>query len=148
MFIFPADNGLNPVYNDTIEFDVMCPPLAYIRFAVYNEDMFGDPNFVAQAVFPFESLRLGTLETLLLLRCAGYSIVLRNFRSFHPKRSMTLETKVITFCDSFLFVFRELISKFIFSTAITNHSQTMLQLQNSYALVFRLQVGAFKECTQ
>ena len=115
---------------------------------MYNEDMFGDPNFVAQAVFPFESLRLGTLETPLLPRCAGYSLVLRNFRDFHPKRSMTLETKVITFCDSFLFVFRKLISKFIFSTVITNHSQTMLQLQNSYALVFRLQVGAFKECTQ
>ena len=58
-FVFPADNGLNPVYNNTIEFDVICPPMAYIRFAVYDEDMFGDPNFVAQAVFPFESLRLG-----------------------------------------------------------------------------------------
>ncbi|CAB4036746.1 1-phosphatidylinositol 4,5-bisphosphate phosphodiesterase gamma-1-like isoform X3 [Paramuricea clavata] len=54
-----ADNGLNPVYDTTIEFDVICPPMAYIRFAVYDEDMFGDPNFVAQAVFPFESLRMG-----------------------------------------------------------------------------------------
>jgi hypothetical protein len=58
--VFPGDNGLNPVYNETIEFDVICPPLAYIRFAVYDEDVFGDPNFVAQAVFPFESLRQGT----------------------------------------------------------------------------------------
>ncbi|XP_028391934.1 1-phosphatidylinositol 4,5-bisphosphate phosphodiesterase gamma-1-like [Dendronephthya gigantea] len=54
-----ADNGLNPIYNETIEFDVICPPMAYIRFAVYDEDMFGDPNFVAQAVFPFKSLKLG-----------------------------------------------------------------------------------------
>jgi hypothetical protein len=59
---FPADNGLNPVYDTTIEFDVICPPMAYIRFAVYDEDMFGDPNFVAQAVFPFESLRMGRLR--------------------------------------------------------------------------------------
>ncbi|XP_046842493.1 1-phosphatidylinositol 4,5-bisphosphate phosphodiesterase gamma-1-like isoform X2 [Xenia sp. Carnegie-2017] len=52
-------NGLNPVFNMHTEFDVLCPPLAYIRFAVYDEDMFGDPNFVAQAVFPLGSLRLG-----------------------------------------------------------------------------------------
>ena len=63
--MLPADNGLNPVYNATIEFDVICPPLAYIRFTVFNEDMFGDPNFVAQAVFPFESLRLGKLTRCL-----------------------------------------------------------------------------------
>ena len=44
-----------------MEFDIICPPLAYIRFALYDEDMFGDPNFIAQAVFPFCSLKQGTV---------------------------------------------------------------------------------------
>lgn len=56
-----ADNGLNPVFDDSFEFDVLCRPMAYLRFVVYDEDMFGDPNFIAQAVFPFESLRIGRL---------------------------------------------------------------------------------------
>ena len=57
---FPADNGLNPVWSDSIELAVFCPPMAYIRFAVYDEDMFGDPNFIAQAVYPLCSLKQGT----------------------------------------------------------------------------------------
>ena len=55
----PADNGLNPVWSDSIELAVFCPPMAYIRFAVYDEDMFGDPNFIAQAVYPLCSLKQG-----------------------------------------------------------------------------------------
>ncbi|CAB4012366.1 1-phosphatidylinositol 4,5-bisphosphate phosphodiesterase gamma-1-like isoform X2, partial [Paramuricea clavata] len=54
-----SDNGLNPVWSDSIELDVFCPPMAYIRFAVYDEDMFGDPNFIAQAVYPLCSLKEG-----------------------------------------------------------------------------------------
>ncbi|XP_046842462.1 1-phosphatidylinositol 4,5-bisphosphate phosphodiesterase gamma-1-like isoform X1 [Xenia sp. Carnegie-2017] len=54
-----SDNGLNPVWSDAIETAVFCPPLAYIRFAVYDEDMFGDPNFIAQAVYPLSNLKNG-----------------------------------------------------------------------------------------
>ena len=59
MCFVAADNGLNPVWSDAIEMAVLCPPLAYIRFAVYDEDMFGDPNFIAQAVYPLSNLKNG-----------------------------------------------------------------------------------------
>ena len=60
-FFSAADNGLNPVWSDSIELAVFCPPLAYIRFVVYDEDMFGDPNFIAQAVYPLCSLKQGRM---------------------------------------------------------------------------------------
>uniref|UniRef100_A0A7M5UTU2 Phosphoinositide phospholipase C n=1 Tax=Clytia hemisphaerica TaxID=252671 RepID=A0A7M5UTU2_9CNID len=53
------DNGLCPTWFERLEFDVICPPLAKIRFVVHDEDMFGDPNFVAQACFPVTTLRPG-----------------------------------------------------------------------------------------
>jgi len=53
------DNGLNPSWNHTFDFDVICPPIAKIRFHVQDEDMFGDSNFIGQAVFPLGSLKTG-----------------------------------------------------------------------------------------
>ncbi|XP_022122315.2 1-phosphatidylinositol 4,5-bisphosphate phosphodiesterase gamma-1 isoform X2 [Pieris rapae] len=54
-----ADNGINPVWNDVCEFVVGNPELALIRFVVQDEDVFGDPNFVGQAVYPLKCLRTG-----------------------------------------------------------------------------------------
>lgn len=49
--IISADNGLNPVWNYHKEFDVYCPQLAFLRFVVQDEDVFGDPNFMGQATY-------------------------------------------------------------------------------------------------
>ncbi|XP_076449870.1 1-phosphatidylinositol 4,5-bisphosphate phosphodiesterase gamma-1-like [Babylonia areolata] len=54
-----ADNGLNPVWNESCVFDVLCPELAILRFAVMDEDTFGDPNFLGQACFPAHCIRSG-----------------------------------------------------------------------------------------
>lgn len=54
-----ADNGLNPVWNEAFLFDVANPDVALLRFAVYDEDMFGDPNFLGQATYPLSCLRTG-----------------------------------------------------------------------------------------
>lgn len=51
-FLFSADNGLNPVWNDSCEFDVKNPELALLRFVVQDEDMFGDSNFIGQGTYP------------------------------------------------------------------------------------------------
>ena len=64
-FLFLEDNGLCPIWFETLEFDIICPPLAKIRFVVHDEDMFGDPNFVAQACFPVTSLRQGSIKIIL-----------------------------------------------------------------------------------
>jgi phosphatidylinositol phospholipase C gamma-1 len=53
------DNGFNPIWQKGFVFDVDCPDLALIRFAVYNVDMFGDADFLGQATYPLLSLRTG-----------------------------------------------------------------------------------------
>lgn len=54
-----VDNGLNPVWNENCVFDVLCPELALLRFAVMDEDIFGDPNFLGQACYPVPCVRAG-----------------------------------------------------------------------------------------
>ena len=54
-----ADNGLNPVWWVKFDVDVINPALAYLRFVVNDEDMFGEPNFIGHAIFPMNSLKTG-----------------------------------------------------------------------------------------
>uniref|UniRef100_A0A8C0GR07 1-phosphatidylinositol 4,5-bisphosphate phosphodiesterase gamma n=1 Tax=Chelonoidis abingdonii TaxID=106734 RepID=A0A8C0GR07_CHEAB len=55
-----ADNGLNPVWLfKQFVFDINNPEFAFLRFVVYEEDMFSDPNFLAQATFPVKGLKTG-----------------------------------------------------------------------------------------
>ncbi|KAF7987870.1 hypothetical protein HCN44_003733 [Aphidius gifuensis] len=53
------DNGLNPMWNKTCEFDILNPNFALIRFLVQDEDSFGDCNFLGQATYPIQCLRSG-----------------------------------------------------------------------------------------
>ncbi|KAM6946218.1 1-phosphatidylinositol 4,5-bisphosphate phosphodiesterase gamma-2 [Aplochiton taeniatus] len=56
------DNGLNPVWKapaEPVTFTVYEPELTFLRFVVNEEDMFSDPNFLAQATFPVKGLRSG-----------------------------------------------------------------------------------------
>lgn len=50
-YIFIADNGFNPVWNETSEFEIANPAVAFIRFVVNDEDMFGDSNFIGQGTY-------------------------------------------------------------------------------------------------
>ncbi|XP_076470498.1 1-phosphatidylinositol 4,5-bisphosphate phosphodiesterase gamma-1-like [Babylonia areolata] len=54
-----VDNGLNPVWSENCVFDVLCPEMALLRFAVMDEDIFGEPNFLGQACFPVPCIRHG-----------------------------------------------------------------------------------------
>ncbi|KRT82052.1 C2 domain containing protein, partial [Oryctes borbonicus] len=47
-----SDNGFNPRWNDICEFDVLNPHFALLRFAVHDEDMFGEANLIGQATYP------------------------------------------------------------------------------------------------
>jgi len=53
------DNGFNPVWDESFNLRILNPDLALIRFAVYDEDMFGDPNFLGAATFPAHCLLQG-----------------------------------------------------------------------------------------
>ena len=53
------ENGFNPVWNEECEFDIINPDLALLRFAVHDEDVFGDSTFIGQAVFPVPCIKSG-----------------------------------------------------------------------------------------
>lgn len=60
------DNGLNPIWlgpnfqpSEGFTFSVYEPELTFLRFVVFEEDMFSDPNFLAQATFPVKGVRSG-----------------------------------------------------------------------------------------
>ncbi|XP_019724032.1 1-phosphatidylinositol 4,5-bisphosphate phosphodiesterase gamma-1 isoform X3 [Hippocampus comes] len=55
-----ADNGLNPTWpKKPFQFAVSNSAFAFLRFVVYEIDMFSDQNFLAQATFPIHSLKTG-----------------------------------------------------------------------------------------
>jgi phosphatidylinositol phospholipase C, gamma-1 len=70
------DNGFNPTWMDVvsgrtqctevIEFRLGLPELACMRFTVYDEDVFGDANPIAQAVFPLGSQKDPCVRTGML----------------------------------------------------------------------------------
>ena len=55
--------GFNPVWNETLEFNLNAPELALIRFELWDEDL-GKDDFIAQTVVPFASVRPGKLTFL------------------------------------------------------------------------------------
>uniref|UniRef100_A0A8D3EFV0 1-phosphatidylinositol 4,5-bisphosphate phosphodiesterase gamma n=1 Tax=Scophthalmus maximus TaxID=52904 RepID=A0A8D3EFV0_SCOMX len=55
-----ADNGLNPTWpRKPFQFTVCNSAFAFLRFGVYEIDMFNDQNFLAQATFPIHGLKTG-----------------------------------------------------------------------------------------
>lgn len=55
-----ADNGLNPTWvNNTFRFHVRNSSFAFLRFGVYEIDIFNDQNFLAQATLPIQGLKTG-----------------------------------------------------------------------------------------
>ncbi|XP_056403623.1 1-phosphatidylinositol 4,5-bisphosphate phosphodiesterase gamma-1 [Hyla sarda] len=55
-----VDNGLNPVWpQKPFQFLIANPEFAFLRFVVYEEDMFSDQNFLAQASFVVRGLKTG-----------------------------------------------------------------------------------------
>ncbi|KAF5918570.1 hypothetical protein HPG69_005005 [Diceros bicornis minor] len=56
------DNGLSPVWaltQEKVTFEIYDPNLAFLRFVVYEEDMFSDPNFLAHATYPIKGIKSG-----------------------------------------------------------------------------------------
>ena len=47
------------MWNEECKFDIVNPDLALLRFAVEDEDVFGDPNFIGQAVYPLPYIKTG-----------------------------------------------------------------------------------------
>uniref|UniRef100_A0A669CCX7 Phosphoinositide phospholipase C n=1 Tax=Oreochromis niloticus TaxID=8128 RepID=A0A669CCX7_ORENI len=72
-----ADNGLNPTWpRKTFQFTVCNSAFAFLRFVVYEIDMFNDQNFLAQATFPIHGLKTGTPSTCVLCKYFLYVLLL------------------------------------------------------------------------
>uniref|UniRef100_A0A8C9U8Y8 Phosphoinositide phospholipase C n=1 Tax=Scleropages formosus TaxID=113540 RepID=A0A8C9U8Y8_SCLFO len=79
------DNGLNPVWAGRpvpVEFLVCEPELTFVRFVVNEEDMFSDPNFLAQATFPFKGIRSGEEPGM----CGNDGVSMSNINRFVSQR--------------------------------------------------------------
>ena len=64
-FHHTEENGFNPVWNEACEFDIINPDLALLKFAVHDEDVFGDSSFIGQAVYPVQCIKTGYSSVLL-----------------------------------------------------------------------------------
>ena len=53
------DNGFNPDWNDSFDFQIHNPDLALLRFVIYDVDIFGDSNFIGQYSVPVRCIRHG-----------------------------------------------------------------------------------------
>lgn len=67
-----SNNGFNPVWNETFEFNLYAPELAILRFVVMDQDL-GKDDFVAQSSIPFSSVRPG-LRRVSLTKRHGESV--------------------------------------------------------------------------
>ncbi|XP_038654495.1 1-phosphatidylinositol 4,5-bisphosphate phosphodiesterase delta-1a isoform X2 [Scyliorhinus canicula] len=61
-----TNNGFNPMWNETFQFDVSVPELALVRFVVQDYDMSSRNDFIGQCTIPFNSLKLGYRQVHLL----------------------------------------------------------------------------------
>ena len=50
--------GFNPEWNHEMVFDVKCPEMTMLRFAVYDQDV-GKDDFIGQYSIPLASIQLG-----------------------------------------------------------------------------------------
>ncbi|MFH4973935.1 hypothetical protein AB6A40_000644 [Gnathostoma spinigerum] len=93
-----TSNGLNPIWNEQLSFDIHCPEAALLRFSVEDGDFVGpktDP-FIGQAVFPIDCIRTGyrsvplrnryseELELASLLIFVGLSRIRDEYEPFDP----------------------------------------------------------------
>ncbi|XP_078539640.1 1-phosphatidylinositol 4,5-bisphosphate phosphodiesterase delta-4 [Lissotriton helveticus] len=53
------NNGFNPVWNETLQFNIHVPELALVRFVVKDHDLATKNDFVGQYTLPFTSIRPG-----------------------------------------------------------------------------------------
>jgi len=54
-----TDNGFNPIWDESFSLRILNPDLALLRLCVYDEDMFGDPNFLGAATYPAKLVMVG-----------------------------------------------------------------------------------------
>lgn len=57
------DNGFNPRWDETFEFTICCPELAFVRFKVKDEDLSQD-DFIGEYTIRYENMRQGKTDVL------------------------------------------------------------------------------------
>lgn len=60
MSTFDLSAGFNPVWYDTLQFNIQVPELALVRFVVEDYDKTSKNDFVGQFTLPFTCIQPGT----------------------------------------------------------------------------------------
>uniref|UniRef100_A0A8C2ZLB6 Phosphoinositide phospholipase C n=1 Tax=Cyclopterus lumpus TaxID=8103 RepID=A0A8C2ZLB6_CYCLU len=60
------NNGFNPAWNESFQFDVYVPDLALVRFTIEDHDSTSGNEFIGQYTLPFNSLNMGYRQVPLL----------------------------------------------------------------------------------
>ncbi|CAF1380550.1 unnamed protein product [Didymodactylos carnosus] len=53
------DNGLNPVWNETMVFNITVPELCLVRFVVFDSDTIGSDDILASFCLPLTTIQTG-----------------------------------------------------------------------------------------
>ena len=67
MFLFVSISGFNPVWNETLTFDIQVPELAIVWFRVMDYESYSSNVLVCQYALPFPSLMPGKLARIVLI---------------------------------------------------------------------------------
>lgn len=58
------DNGWNPTYNTSFEFDVAAPDLANLQISIWDKNKVSADKFVCENIIPVTALREGSLRSV------------------------------------------------------------------------------------
>ncbi len=56
---FIENNGFNPIWNETFQYDIYFPQLCLVRFDVYDYDVFGRDDYLAYFCLPMTTIQTG-----------------------------------------------------------------------------------------
>jgi len=58
------NNGWNPLWNETFEFNLVCPELAWLQVSVWDKNKLSSDTFICENCFPVSSMRTGCMRSI------------------------------------------------------------------------------------
>ena len=98
------------MWDETFRIKIQNPPMAVFRLAIFDEDMFGEPNFIGAATYPSTSILKGFR-----------SVPLKNGHSEELELSTLLVKVSVFFIRGFkckIFIIYRVIKSFLWKTEV------------------------------
>jgi hypothetical protein len=58
------DNGWNPTFNNSFEFNLVCPELASLQLSIWDKNKVSADKFVCENIVPVSAIREGALRSV------------------------------------------------------------------------------------